>query len=29
MVMKHNKHQLEHLHTLLVQRIRLQWYKDC
>ena len=29
MVMKQNKHQLEHLPTLLVQQIRLQWYKDC
>ena len=27
--MKQNKHQLEHLPTLLVQQIRLQWYKDC
>ena len=27
--MKQNKHQLEHLPTLLVQHIRLQWYKDC
>ena len=25
--MKQNKHQLEHLPTLLVQQIRLQWYK--
>ena len=29
MVMKQNKHQLEHLPILLVQQIRLQWYKDC
>ena len=29
MAMKQNKHQLEHLPTLLVQQIRLQWYKDC
>ena len=29
MVMKQNKYQLEHLPTLLVQQIRLQWYKDC
>ena len=27
--MKQNKHQLGHLPTLLVQQIRLQWYKDC
>ena len=27
--MKQNKHQLEHLPTLLVQQIRLHWYKDC
>ena len=29
MVMKQNKHQLDHLPTLLIQQIRLQWYKDC
>ena len=29
MVMKQNKHQLEHLPILLVQQLRLQWYKDC
>ena len=27
--MKQNKHQLEHLPILLVQQLRLQWYKDC
>lgn len=27
--MKQNKHQLDHLPTLLIQQIRLQWYKDC
>ena len=26
--MKQNKHQLEHLPTLLVQQIRLQWYNS-
>ena len=29
MVKKQNKHQLEHLPILLVQQLRLQWYKDC
>lgn len=27
--MKQNNHRLEQLPTLLVQQIRLQWYKDC
>lgn len=27
--MKQNNHRLEHLPTLLIQQIRLEWYKDC
>ena len=27
--MRQNSNQTKHLPTLLVQQIRLQWYKDC
>ena len=27
--MRQNSNQAKHLPTLLIQQIRLQWYKDC